>query len=88
MGLQDRTLEEVLDEGVARLGGKSTWKLWTWAPDNEEALFFEAEAFRTFVLVRGRRGRGGAGEGGGGRRRPSAPRRGRYGGAAFVLTRM
>ena len=56
MGLQDRTLEEVLDEGVARLGGKSTWKLWTWAPDNEEALFFEAEAFRTFVLVRGRRG--------------------------------
>ena len=46
----DRTLEEVLDEGVERLQNKSTWKLWTWVPDNDE--FYEAEAFRSFVLVR------------------------------------
>lgn len=46
----ERTLEEVLDEGVDRLKNKSTWKLWTWLPENDE--FYEAEAFRTFVLVR------------------------------------
>ncbi|GAX74273.1 hypothetical protein CEUSTIGMA_g1722.t1 [Chlamydomonas eustigma] len=43
----DRTMEEVLDEGVQRLKDKSTWKLWTWMPDNEE--FYEAEAFRAYV---------------------------------------
>jgi hypothetical protein len=46
----ERTLEEVLDEGVDRLKHKSTWKLWTWPPEDDE--FYEAEAFRTFVLVR------------------------------------
>lgn len=46
----ERTLEEVLDEGVGRLKHKSTWKLWSWIPENDE--FYEAEAFRTFVLVR------------------------------------
>jgi hypothetical protein len=45
----DRTMEEVLDEGVQRLKDKSTWKLWTWMPGNEE--FYEAEAFRAFVTV-------------------------------------
>ena len=45
----DRTLEEVLDEGIQRLKQRPTWKLWTWAPETDE--FFEAEAFRTFVVV-------------------------------------
>ena len=46
----DRTLEEVLDEGVQRLKQRPTWKLWTWTPETEE--FYEAEVFRTFVVVR------------------------------------
>ncbi len=47
------TLEEVLDEGVRRLKDKGTWKLWSWMPEGEE--FFDAEAFRTFITVRGDR---------------------------------
>ena len=45
-GIFERTLEEVLDEGVARLGSSSTWKLWSWG-DGE--VFIEAEAFRVSV---------------------------------------
>lgn len=47
MGMEP-SLEEILDEGVARLKERSTWKLWTWTPDGQE--FTDAEAFRQHVV--------------------------------------
>ncbi|KAG1660965.1 hypothetical protein FOA52_005590 [Chlamydomonas sp. UWO 241] len=48
--LAEPTLEEVLDEGVRRLGERGTWKLWSWMAECEE--FYDAEAFRNFVTER------------------------------------
>lgn len=44
--------DEILEEGLARLAsGRPTWKLWQWPPAGKE--FDDAEAFRSFVQVRG-----------------------------------
>lgn len=51
----DSSLEEVLDEGVRRLDGKTTWKVWQWPADQME--FYDAESFRLHVTVSGCIGR-------------------------------
>lgn len=52
MGL-DPTLEDMLDEGLARLKERGTWKLWIWASHTgEQKEFLQAEAFRQYVTVR------------------------------------
>jgi hypothetical protein len=51
----ETSMEEIVEEGVARLKTKNTWKIWQWSADGQE--FFEAEAFRQHITVRGLRGR-------------------------------
>lgn len=40
----EASMEEILDEGLQRLQGKETWKLWQWPDDGAE--FFDADSFR------------------------------------------
>ena len=49
-GVFERTLEEVLDEGVARLSKSTTWKLWNWSEHSDE-VFVDAEEFRVSPRV-------------------------------------
>jgi hypothetical protein len=50
-GYMETPLVEVLEEGIARLQDKATWKLWEFTADMETAQFTDADSFRQYVQV-------------------------------------